>query len=175
MLGDIRWSLASSYGQEGTALTGIVADSGAVSLGLLEIFDAFLATGQLNYMTTWDPDGLTQKVGFFADPDIPAHPEAQITDRDFRAVPSMFIIGSVDPFCAGQRAPIPAAAPGVTNCEHAYRFLDQAIANQANSPHEMHFMPNTGHVPTNDPGPANDLVDAFIDKVLATNPPHFAS
>ena len=51
--------------------------------------------------------------------------------------------------------------------------LNQAINEQNNSPHELHFLPNTGHVPTNDEGYANDLVDDFIDKVLASNPTPF--
>ena len=169
------WSLASSYGAEGTPLTGIVADSGAVAPGLSDIFDEYLLSGDLNYMTTWEPAGTTEKIGFFANDAIPVFPEAQITNVDFRSVPSLFIVGSADPFCAGQLAPVPEAAPGVTNCEHAYGGLDQAIASQANSPHEMHFLPNTGHVPTHNPGPANDIVDAFIAEVLATNPPSFGS
>ena len=169
------WSLASSYGFEGTPLTGVIADSGAVTPRISDILDEYLASGQLKYMPTWDPAGTSEKVGFFANEAIPAYPEAQIADRDFREVPSLFLIGSADPFCAGDLAPIPEAAPELTNCEHMYSGLDQAIANQANSPHELHFLPNTGHVSTHDPGPANDIVDNFIAEVLATNPPPFGS
>jgi len=47
------------------------------------------------------------------------------------------------------------------------------IAARPGSPHELHVFPTEGHVPTNDPSPANDVVDDFIDKVMATNPPPF--
>ena len=164
------WALASSYGSEGAPLTGVVADSGAVTPGIYDILDEYLASGQLKYMPTWDPAGTSEKIGFFASIEIPVYPEAQIVDRDFREVPSLFMIGSADPFCAGDLGPVPEAMPGLTNCEHMYGALDQAIANQANSPHEMHFLPNTGHVPTHDPGPANDIVDEFIAKVLGNQP-----
>ena len=55
------------------------------------------------------------------------------------------------------------------NAEYLMSGLNQAIKEQPSSPHELHFLPNTGHVPTNKEGPANDLVDNFIDRVLASN------
>ena len=59
------------------------------------------------------------------------------------------------------------------NAEYLMSGLNQAIKEQSSSPHELHFLPNTGHVPTNKEGLANDLVDNFIDRALATNPPQF--
>lgn len=86
----------------------------------------------------------------------------------------MWISGDVDPSCSGSRPPITeAAALGLSNCGYTYVGISDAVANQANTPHEFHLLPATGHVPANDPGPANDLVDDFIDNVLATNPPNF--
>ena len=101
-------------------------------------------------------------------------PEAQIPDRDFRAVPSLFINGNDDPFCGGNQGPLAeAVADGLTNCQWYHDALRQEIDNQSNSPHEFHNILGYGHVPTNRGGPANDVVDDFLGKVLATNPPPF--
>ena len=53
--------------------------------------------------------------------------------------------------------------------------LRQVIDAQIDSPHELHVLNGFGHVPTNNEGPANDIVDDFIADVLATNPPPFGS
>ncbi len=41
------------------------------------------------------------------------------------------------------------------------------------SPHEFHFLPNTGRVPTNDKGPTKDIVNNFIDNIASLNPTPF--
>ena len=170
------WGLASSYGQEGTPLTGGIADSTIMSPNYGTVVDTLAPLGQTPLAPGFESAGVTEKVKFFADPAIPAYPEAQIVDRDFRAVPVIWIGGDADPFCSGDRPPIAEAATlGLSNCGYTFLGVSDAIANQANSPHEFHLLPATGHVPTNDPGPANDLVDAFIADVLAANPPHFGS
>jgi hypothetical protein len=104
-----------------------------------------------------------------------AHPEAQIKNFDFRATPGIWITGLADPAFA---AHLPTVAEAVdagfdNNPEYIMSGLNTAINGQIGSPHELHFLPNTGHVPTNDEGPANNLVNNFIDKVLASNPPPF--
>jgi hypothetical protein len=170
------WGIASSYAQEGTALTGAIADSNIISPNWGTVADVYGPQDLMPLQPTFEPEGATEKIGFFADPNIPSFPEAQIADRDFRDVPVLFIQGDVDPYCAGHVAPIPeAAALGLSNCGYAYDGVGQAIANQVDSPHELHLLPATGHVPTNNPGPANDIVNDFIDTILATNPPNFGA
>jgi len=56
----------------------------------------------------------------------------------------------------------------------AFSGVTQAIDDQENSPHEIHFLDGLVFVPTlADQHSANDLVDTFIDGVLADTPPHF--
>ena len=160
------------YGSD--ALTGVIADSAVISSYYVTVRDHYGPLGQMPFDPGLESSGITEKVGFFADPEIPADAESQIVERDFREVPVIWIAGDADPFCAGNRAPIAeAAALGLSNCGYSYLGIAETVAGQTNSPHEVHLLPGAGHVPTNDPGPANDLVDDFIDKVLANNPPHF--
>ncbi|MCP4435208.1 MAG: hypothetical protein GY812_06870 [Actinomycetia bacterium] len=169
------WSLASSYGQEGTALTGVVADSTIMSPRLVDLIDALKGTPGFPFGAEFETQGVTDKIGYFADPQSPSLPEAQIANQDFRSVPVFFVYGLMDVFCGGDMAPIPeASAAGLTNCEYFFADLEAAVDSQVDSPHEVHAL-NEGHVPTLDPGTANDLVDDFIDRVLATNPPNFGS
>jgi hypothetical protein len=170
------WSLASSYGFEGQPLTGIVADSWISTPRILTTAAAF--TGQPGYPfgSNFETQGVSDKVGFFASPDIPSWPEAQIADDDFRSVPALFIAGNNDPFCGGNQGPLAeAVAAGLSNCSWLHDGLRQSIDAQANSPHQLHVLDGFGHVPTNGEGPANDTVDAFLTAVLATNPPNFGN
>lgn len=168
------WGLATSYAAEGNPITGIVSDSGLTSptyLDFQNITEQGLGGRQ---QSTWNGLEFGEKVGFYTNPDIPAYPEAMIGQSDFRAVPSIFILGDIDPFCYGDANPVAkATAKNLSNCGHLGENLRVSIDNQLNSPHELHVIPNTGHVPTNDPGPANDIVDAFIERILATNPANF--
>jgi hypothetical protein len=168
------WALGRSFAQEGRPLTGIVADSGYLAPNSGAVFDEYLTSGLLQWSANFDLEGTTQKIGVFADFDLNTGPEPTISELDFRAVPSLFIGGASDPACAGTLAPIAeASALGMTNCEYSFNGVALAIAGQDNSPHEAYVLPNTGHVPTNDPGPANDLVNDFISKVMTKNPPPF--
>jgi len=168
------WALASSYGFEGTALTGVVADSWIVTPRLLPLFDAFVGETGYPMGSDFDPQGFSDKVGFFAREDGPSHPEAQIPNGDFRSVPVLFIAGDDDPFCGGNQVLLAeAVAEGMTNCNWLHDGLRQVIDAQTDSPHEVHVFDGFGHVPTNGEGPANDIVDGFIADVLAANPPNF--
>ena len=165
------WSLASSYTAEGTPLTGIVADSWIVTPRLYITADAFTGEPGYPFGAGFDVDGVTDKVGFYTDPDNRSEPEAQISDRDFREVPSLFISGNDDPFFGGNQAPLAeAVAEGLTNGQWYHDGLKQAIDNQPNSPHEYHNFFGYGHVPTNREGPVNDTVDEFLSKILTGNP-----
>jgi hypothetical protein len=169
------FSAAIGYALEGAPLTGIVPDSTIASPRLATIVDAFAGVpGFPMQDPDFDSTGATEKIGVLADPTVSAYPEAVIA-AGFTDVPSLFIGGSLDPFCAGNQTPLPeAAAEGFTsNCDWFFDGVAQVVAAQPNSPHEVHVFPNEGHVPTNDPSPANDVVDDFIGKVLATNPPPF--
>ena len=170
------WSLAASYTNEGTPLTGIVADSWIATPRLNIIAEAFAGEPGYPFGAEMTVQGVSDKVGFFARDDIRAWPEAQIPDRDFRAVPSLFVNGNDDPFCGGNQAPLAeAVADGLTNCQWFHDALRQEIDAQPNSPHQYVNLLGYGHVPTNRGGPANDFVDDFVAGVLATNPPNFGA
>ncbi|MBW1758554.1 MAG: hypothetical protein JRJ80_20635 [Deltaproteobacteria bacterium] len=169
------WALASSYASEDNPLTGVVADSWIATPRLLTTAPAFSGEPGYPFGSDFDVQGLTDKIGFFANVDIPAYPEAQLADRDFRDVPVLFIAGNNDPFCGGNQAPLAeAVAEGLSNCNWFHDGLRQRIDAQVDSPHELHVLNGFGHVPTNGEGPVNDIVDTFIEDILATNPPPFA-
>jgi len=165
------WSATLSYQQEGRPVTGLIGDSGALVETSDAIFDAYLETGQLNYDASWRPEGIQEKVGYFANLENQVHPKAQINTNDFRASPGLWIAGLSDPALAANLNPVQESIDEGfdNNAEYLMSGLNQAIKEQPSSPHELHFLPNTGHVPTNKEGPANDLVDNFIDRVLASN------
>lgn len=169
------WSVALSYSQEGRPITGLIADSGALNENFDPIFDTYLGSGQLPYSSTWRPEGIQEKVGFFADLDNQVHPESQIGTYNFRATPGIWIAGLADPAWAAHLDPVAEATTAgfSNNLEYILSSLDHAINEQVNSPHELHFLPNTGHVPTHSEGPVNDIVNDFMEKVLATNPTRF--
>jgi hypothetical protein len=168
------WALASSYPLEGKRLTGIVADSWISSPRLYTTAAAFTGEPGYPFGPGFEVDGISDKVGYFAAGDIRSWPEARIPDRDFRAVPSLFINGNDDPFCGGNQGPLAeAVAEGLSNCQWYHDGLRQAIDDQPNSPHQFHNVLGYGHVPTNFAGPANTLVDDFLAGVLATGPPNF--
>lgn len=169
------WSLAMSYVGEDHPLTGFIADSGFLGPNFITVQDVYLDQDLLQLSAGWERQGATNKIGFYADLDNLAYPEAQIEIYDFRMTPGFWVVGNVDDAFVGHLDPIDeATAVGFfTNPEYISDGLNTAINNQTNSLHELHLLPNTGHVPTHFEGPVNDLVDNFIDKVLATNPPPF--
>jgi hypothetical protein len=169
------WPVVLCYQQEGRPIAGLIGDSGAMTETSDPLFDTYLASGQLNYDASWSPEGIREKVGYFAKIENQAHPKAQIKTYDFRASAGLWIVGLSDKAYAANLDPIQEAIDAGLNNNPEYLMsrLNQAINEQNNSPHELHFLPNTGHVPTNDEGYANDLVDDFIDKVLASNPTPF--
>ncbi|MDA9952384.1 hypothetical protein N9D46_03080 [Chitinophagales bacterium] len=169
------WSTAISYQQEGRPVAGLIGDSGAFIENTDAIFDTYLESGQLNYSASWRLEGIQEKVGYFSILENQAHPKAQINTYDFRASAGLWLVGLADQAFAANLGPVQEAidAGFDNNPEYMMSGLNQAINEQPGSPHELHFLPNTGHVPTHKEGPANDLVDSFIDRVLATYPPQF--
>ena len=169
------YSLASSLATEGNPLTGMVADSYIVTPRLLPGYDAFSGQPGYPFGSDYDEQGVTDKVGFFADLSVPVYPEARVNDG-FADVPMLFIAGDDDPFCGGNQLPLAeAVADGMSNCNWLFDGLRQAVAGQPNSPHQVNVVDNAGHVPTHFAGPALDIVDNFIADILATNPPAFGS
>ncbi|MBW2162480.1 MAG: hypothetical protein JRH14_21390 [Deltaproteobacteria bacterium] len=169
------WALASSYASEDNPLTGVVADSWIATPRLLTTAPAFSGEPGYPFGSDFDVQGLTDKIGFFANLDIPAYPEAQLADRDFRDVPVLFIAGNNDPFCGGNQAPLAeAVAEGLSNCNWFHDGLRQRIDAQVDSPHELHVLNGFGHVPTNGEGPVNDtdaiaaLSDGLADDNINT-------
>ncbi len=166
------FSLAIGYAAEGTALTGVVADSSAFTPRTLPIFAAFAGVAGFPFPGDFDPQGVIDKIGVLADPDLPFFPEAMVSNG-FDDAPVLFIGGDADPFSAGNQPPIAeAVAAGLNNADWKFDGLRQAVANQPDSPHQVTILDGAGHVPTNLPGVANDIVDDFIGQILSTGPPY---
>jgi len=165
------FSLATAYAVEDTYLTGIVADSWLYDTRLHTIFDAFVGVPGYPFNAGADLDQAMSKLGFDY-VGLGIYPTAMI-NNGFTDVPSMFIIGELDPFCGGNQEALPEAnALGLSNCAWYADDLRLAIANQPDSPHVLDISPMGNHVDTDRPGPINDRVDNFINDVMATNPPH---
>lgn len=166
------YSLATAFAAEGTHLTAVVADSYIATPRIEPIFEAFAGVDGYPFPATFDIQGAVDKVGFYIDLEKQAFPEARVS-QGFDAVPILFIGGALDPFCAGNQPAIAeAAAEELGNCDYVFDGVRQAVAAQPNSPHQVSLVEGQGHTPTNNPSPAHDVVDAFIENVLATNPPH---
>jgi hypothetical protein len=165
------FNLSQAYVEEGIYMTAIVADSWSfVPPRVFDMFDIYV--GQDPYPFNGGDlrtDGIA-KIGFDYE-GLGIYPEAKI-NGGFTEVPSMFIIGELDPACGGKLPTIPEAeAVGLSNCGWMYDDLRQAIDSQANSPHVLDLSPIGDHVETNRENPVNDRVDDFLNEVLATNPP----
>ncbi|WP_163931493.1 alpha/beta hydrolase [Paraferrimonas sp. SM1919] len=166
------FNMAQAYLEEGVALTGIIADSWTfVPPRVFDMFDALV--GQEPYVFNGGDlrnDGMA-KIGFDYE-GLGIYPEAKI-NNGLTEVPSMFIIGELDPACGGGNSTIAQAqAAGLSNCAWMYDDLRKAIDNQINSPHLFDLSPTGDHVETNRNNPVNDRVDNFLNTVLATTPPH---
>ena len=119
----------------------------------------------------FDPEAVVEKIGFYGDLSGSAHPEARIA-AGFADVPLLFVGGRNDPFCNHNLPAIPEAlAEGIDhNCDYYHAGISQVIAAQPDSPHQLAYIQNRGHVPTLDAGPVNDTVDTFISDIQADNP-----
>ncbi len=165
------FSMAQAYLEEGIKLTAIVADSWTMTPRVFEMFDALV--GQPPYVFNGGSlliDGM-DKIGFDY-LGLGIYPDAKIS-AGFTEVPSMIIIGELDPACGGGNPTIPQAqAADLSNCGWMYDDLRKAVDNQPNSPHVFDLSPTGNHVDTNRKGPINDRVDTFLNGVYSTNPPH---
>ncbi len=165
------FSMSQAYAEEGIYLTAIVADSWSiVPPRLYVVYEALV--GQPGYVfNTGDlrTDGIG-KIGFDYE-GLGIYPAAKI-NAGFTEVPSMFIVGELDPACGGGLPTIPeAAAAGLSNCGWMYDDLRAAIDNQTDSPHLLDLSPTGNHVDTNRVGAINNRVDNFLSVVLSANPP----
>ena len=164
------FSMAQAYLEEGIKLTAIVADSWTITPRVYEMFD--MLVGQPPYVFNGGSlliDGM-EKIGFDY-VGLGIYPDAKIS-AGFTEVPSMIIIGELDPACGGGNPTIPQAqAAGLSNCGWMYDDLRKAVDNQPNSPHVFDLSPTGNHVDTNRKGPLNDRVDTFLNGVLSKNPP----
>lgn len=166
------FALATGYVEEGTSLTGIVADSYLADPRLATVFDNFAGEPGYPFDTDFDTEEGAAKIGhdYLG---LGLYPGAMVANG-FTDVPSMFIVGQQDHFCGGtQPTLIPEAElAGLSNCAWFADDLRQAIDNQPDTPHVLDLSPTGGHGDTGREGPINDRVDTFVSGVLATNPPH---
>jgi hypothetical protein len=169
------YALALSYSAEDIGLTGVVSDS--VLAGRAKVIQEVLA-GEPGFpqQEGYEPAAFDEKVGFYRQPENQTNPETRIA-AGFDLTPLLFVGGLSDPQCGASFPTLhEAVADGFdNNCEWVAAELIDAISAQPDSPHEVALFEGEGHVPTNNVTPANDIVDDFIDKVLATNPPPFGS
>ncbi|MCP4642941.1 MAG: hypothetical protein GY851_21020 [bacterium] len=166
------WYLATSYASEGTKLTGVVSDSGLVSSRKRLLQAAYGGAPGYPQGADFDLDSLIDKIGDLIDPSLPFHPEAQVR-IGFDDVPILFMGGDADPFNAGDKPPIAqAAAAGLNNGDWVNDGIRQAVADQADSPHQVSIIDGAGHTPSNKEGVANDIVDDFINPILSASPPY---
>ncbi len=165
------YSLATAFAAENVFLTAAVPDSTVITPRLETVINAFAGTQGFPFPAGFDPQGVIDKLGFYAEEERLAYPEARISGG-FTDVPMLFLGGDADPFCAGNQATIfEAQSEGVNNCDYVYNGLRQAIDAQQNSPHQISILDGVGHIPSNTVSAANDIVDAFIGNVLNTSPP----
>ena len=170
------YSLAFSFSDVGTPLTGAIMDSGTPTPRYLSIFDDYVGAPGFPHAAGTDPDGWVDKVGFFLNEDLAVQTEAQVS-AGFTDVPLLMIGGDADPFFGGNQAPIAeATAAGLNNVDWMYDGVRQAVAAQPGSSHQVSILDGAGHVPTHEVSgvgaAASDIVDTFIGDILAANPPH---
>jgi hypothetical protein len=169
------FSLATAFAAEGTHLTAVVADSYITTPRIDPLFEALAGMDDYPFDQDFEIQGTVDKIGFYIDLEKQAYPEARIS-QGFDEVPMLFIGGLIDQFCGGA-AGLPviaeAAAEGLGNCAYVFEGLRQVVAAQPNSPHQVSLIEEQGHVPTHiNFSPAHDVVDDFIEAVLATSPPY---
>lgn len=135
------------------------------------IQEALAGTPGFPQQEGYEPAAFDEKAGFYLQPENDAHPAVRIS-AGFDMTPLLFVGGLDDPQCGGGFPPIEAATlDGFEgNCEWVTAEVTTAIDAQPDSPHAVAVFDGLGHVPTNQVSPANDAVDAFIDRLLAGNP-----
>lgn len=162
------YGVGMSYASEGIVLTGVISDY--IPASRLEIITETLAGEPGHPMDAgYNTSAVNEKLGPWGDHENRLFPEDRF-GAGFNATLNLQIGGLLDPFCGGG-TPIPeAVADGFeNNCEWMAKPLE-IIASRPGNSLQLVNMEGEGHVPTNDPGPANDIVDAFINDALATKP-----
>lgn len=164
------YALALSYAVEGKGLTGVVCDSILGTRGVT-IQEFFAGTPGFPQQEGYDPNVFAEKAGWHRDPENASEPESRIA-AGFARTPLLFVGGLDDSQCAGNFVPMPQALDDGfdNNCEWMAAPLLDLIEAQDNSPHQVAQIEGVGHVPTTNPGAANDVVNRFIDRVLSVNP-----
>jgi len=165
------YNLAMSYAAEGINLTGAVPDSIFPTPRAVPLTAAYGGDSSSPYQAGFDPEAVIEKMGFYGDLSRGAYPEARIA-AGFTDVPFLFVGGRNDWFCNHDLPAVPEAlAEGIDhNCDYYHEGISQVIAAQPDSPHQLAYIQNRGHVPTLDAGPVNNTVDTFIGDIQADNP-----
>ncbi|MFT6400278.1 MAG: hypothetical protein ACJAYU_005049, partial [Bradymonadia bacterium] len=166
------YALALSYSAEDQALTGVVADSVLSPRGS-RIQEVYAGEPGFPQQAGFDPAAVNEKIGFYRDPESGADPETRI-QAGFDLTPLLFVGGLADPQC-GWGLPLLAEAEAdgfESNCAWVAAGLTEVIEAAPASPHRVALFVGEGHVPTINPGASHDVVDAFLDDILATDPPY---
>jgi len=165
------YNLAMSFAAEGIHLTGAVPDSIFPTPRAIPLTAAYSGDPSSPYQSGFDPQAVVEKIGFYGDLSRNAHPEARIA-AGFTEVPFLFVGGRNDAFCNHNLPAIPEAlAEGIDhNCDYYHEGLSQVIAAQPDSPHQLAYIQDRGHVRTLEAGRVNNTVDAFISDIQADNP-----
>ncbi|MFV0317261.1 MAG: hypothetical protein ACK5O2_09925 [Microthrixaceae bacterium] len=170
------FALAQRMHEEGIDLNAAILDAYLITPRLLTIFAAGYTPQQ-----QMDPDfsyqAVVDKVGRFVDVEGAdgIYPTKAVEVDDFRAVPLLDVVGTADPHCSGDVAPVPGVPAGMGNCEYVHQGFADAIAAQDDSPHAAILVEGAGHVPTKNPNLVNlaDDVDNWLNGVIAADPGHY--
>jgi hypothetical protein len=165
------YAVGLSYAAEDIFLTGVVADSILGNRG--STVQAELA-GQPGFpqQAGFDQAAISAKVGLWRSEASRLDPESRYA-AGFNGTPILQIGGLIDPQCAGDRDPLPqAAADGFqNNCEWVAQPLKDLLLKDLDlTMHAVEIIEDAKHVPTLKVGIANDIVDAFIARVVANEP-----
>ncbi len=163
------YAAGMSYASEGIALTGVISDL-IPGIRKLIISDTLAGTPGFPDQAGWNSSLFDQKVGPWR------YPSNQLTAEErfgagFNMTPNLQVGGLDDPFCAGTFPPLDeAVADGFDNNCAWYAEPLRLVAERPDNSLQLVNLENTGHVPTNDPGIVNDMVDDFIQGALERNP-----
>ncbi len=164
------FSLAYTLHQDGITLNGAVLDSYIITPRLETLLDAGVLPQQQD--VGFDYQAVVDKVGRFADITLGFYPEAVVADG-FDAVPLLDVVGTADPTCAGQLPAVAGIEPFTNNCRYVHGGLADAIAGQADTPHDVLVLEGAGHVPTKGGGAVvQDPIDTWLTGILDGDPPN---
>ena len=166
--------VAHAFERGGVRLNGALLDAYLVSARTEDLFGTGCTPqekGAVNDGTTFSFKAVIDKIGpFVGDKSLFAERTVGSTGH----VPLLDLVGQGDVHCCGQSPVVPAAkAAGATNnCRYVHELLAQAMDKRPASEHLAHLVVDSNaHVLTPSEGTHQTALQAWLDAILATNPP----